>query len=462
MKNKRLLLFSAIIFLVLIMFLFFRLYNLDKRIIFGWDQERDASQIKDLIKNHHLTLIGPRTTNDRGFFLGPYFNYLLTPFYYFTQLHPIATMYFIILLNLVFFITSYYLLYLLFDFYIASSFMSLWSINFLLVNYDITSWGPVLIPLGILLVWVTLFNIYKTQKKIFYISLGLLLGFFINQHFQFIFLAFFSIFFFLINRKKAKIFDRKKIIYGLIAFASLFIPLLFFDLRHNFLNMKLFFGFFFQGGAGINSAELFSWIPVFTNVVQPIIFIRNDLLAIGLYLVFLYFIFFLYKNKVGFYKNFYQSTLFIWILFPIFFTLYSKRPSEYYFVFIYPFLFIAVLDFLKTVKKDFLFFPLLIIVFFVNMQALINNLKSNPFGLYYKNETAKLLKNRLGEHTRYNIGINSPLGADSGYRYLFGWYGLKESGDTKDPLVEIRIPPQENDIVVKGSYIGLNIPKELK
>ena len=99
-----------LLLMVFFVFCYFRFYNLDKRISFGWDQERDAYQIRDLIINHKLTLIGPRVVGPEGFFLAPYYTYLLTPFYLISNLHPIGSSYLLIIYNLLFFFTAYYVI----------------------------------------------------------------------------------------------------------------------------------------------------------------------------------------------------------------------------------------------------------------------------------------------------------------------------------------------------------------
>ena len=87
MKNKKTVFILISLFFV---FMFLRFYNIEERIIFDWDQEQFSYQIKNIVENKDFTLLGPRANNDRGFFLGPYFTYLLVPFYMFRNLHPIA------------------------------------------------------------------------------------------------------------------------------------------------------------------------------------------------------------------------------------------------------------------------------------------------------------------------------------------------------------------------------------
>ena len=228
----------AVIFAV---FCFFRFYNLEKRISFGWDQEQPAFQIRQLIKNHKPILLGPRVLSEKGFYLAPYYTYALIPFFLLTDLHPWAYLFFLITYNIFFFFLSLYLLTKIFNFNTALFFLLCWSINPFMAHYDTTSWNPIFVPIIILTTFFLMKKILEKKRDFFYLLLGLTLGIGINMHFQFAFLILFSFFFLAINRKILSI---KKIFYLLGTFTITFLPLLIFDLRHDFLNTKLFINFF--------------------------------------------------------------------------------------------------------------------------------------------------------------------------------------------------------------------------
>ncbi len=454
MKNK--LLKSPLIFAVLIFLLFaiLRFYNLDKRIIFDWDQEQYSYQVKNIIQNKDLTLLGPRVQSDKGFFLGPYFTYVLIPFYLVNRLHPSALLYFIILYNLLFFAVSFFVIKKMFGTVHALSFLSLWSIVYLVINYDTIPWNPILIPLGVVLTWMALF-------KRNYVILGLVLGFFVNMHFQFIFLIIFSVIFLILDKNRKEIIKLKNLLLFIFSFLILFIPLFLFDLRHDFLNTKLFFNFFASGDA-TPQRDLLSWLPVFINFAHPLIVIKNIYLMFLFYASILIIFIFLAIKKRNFFRTFYQVTAFIWIITLVFFSFYGKRPSEYYFVFLYPFIFIALTDFFLTIKKQYFLYLLFIFILATNFKANQYNLSENPRGLYYKDRAIKLLKNSIDLNKQFNISLNTPLGANNGYKYLIDWYEIRQSGNwQRDPLVEIRIPPGKNDLTINGA-IGLKIPPEVK
>jgi len=460
MKKQQLIIQVFAFCLIFAIFAFFRFYNLDKRLTFDWDQEQFSYQIRDIILHHKFTLLGPRVVSDKGFFLAPYFTYLLAPIYLLTNLNPRALLYFIGLVNFVFFFLTAYIIKKIFGLVQSVSFLFLWACAYLLTGYDTIAWWPVLIPLGVIATWSTLYQIYKINSYKSWILLGVVLGFFMNMHFQFVFVILFcGLFFiclFLTNKKFS--FDFKKIAVCLLVFLAFFIPLIIFDLRHQFLNISLFFNFFFVKETGaIHDNNI--WLTVFTNFIDSLIYFRSIFLAKLFYFVSIFLIFFLYKAKKDFYRVFYLSTLTLWLTFPICFALYGKRPSEYYFVFLFPFVFIFIVDFFVSIKKAYLLLFFSFVFFLINFQKNQINIRPNIFSLYYKDIAVEKI-NTLTAGKKFNISFKTPLGANYGYKYLIDYYNIKRTGNWADPLVEIRIPPEDDDIRVQE--IGIKIPKELR
>jgi len=458
-KNNLLIIKIAAVFILFISFCYLRFYNLDKRIIFDWDQEHYAYEIKNIIQNHKFTLIGPRANNDKGFFLGPYFTYLMLPFYLITNLHPSGSIIFVILYNLIFFFFSFFLINKIFGFKQAFLFLFLWNINDLLIGYDATPWWPILIPLGVLITWYWLDRIERKNVFKDWFILGISLGFFLNMHFQFIFMVYYSLVYlaiFVISRKK--MFWRN--LAGLfIGFVLMFLPLFLFDLRHNFLNSKLFFNFFVQG-TDKTPADLFAWFPVFTNFIKPVLpYKTQPLMFIFLLLILLFSFILAFVSKKN--RIYFISFLILWITTPIFFSLYGKRPSEYYYVYLYPFIFIITGQIISRIKQGYLSrvitLILMIYIVIINWQPISSTLMNNRFGLSAKDKAIKVLKKyTLGK--KLNVSFDTPLGANNGYQYLIEQNGIKQSGNWNDPLFQIRIPPKENDIVV--DLIGIKLPDE--
>lgn len=446
---------------IFITFSYLRFFNLEKRFVFDWDQENICYLVKNII-NGKLTLIGPRVVSDAGFFLGPYFSYLLVPFFLLTKLHPKALIFFVIFVNILFFWLTFFVLKRIFNQFIAIFFLFFWTINYLLIYLDIVAWNPLLIPLGILINLYFLKQIHAKNKLIDWVILGIILGFFLNMHFQFIFVIFFSFIFLLLSLiKKEILFNIKNISLFLISFFLMFFPLFLFDLRHQFLNTRAFFNFFFGSEKALNK-DISIWWSVFGNFIKPLIVLgdpfKNQWPTKIFYFLNLFIIFFLQKKEKGFKKRFFQSLFILWVFFPLAFMFWGKRPAEYYFIFLYPFIFLTLINFFTKIKKLSILILILIVIFFLTKENIFSTFKNNYFGFYYKEKVAKIIKKKT-EGKKFNISFDVPLGMNYGFNYFFDFYQIKQSGDFSDPLVEVRIPPKQNDIVVEK--IGIKIPKDI-
>jgi hypothetical protein len=401
--------------------------------------------------------------SDAGFFLGPYFSYLLVPFFFLTKLHPKALIFFVIFVNILFFWLSFFLLKKIFGKTISILFLSFWTINFSLIHFDIVGWWPVVLPLGIMVTFYFLEKIYEKNKLSDWIILGLVLGFFANMHFQFVFIILFSLMFLLISLIKKEITLKKKnISLFFISFILMFLPLFLFDLRHQFLNTKAFFNFFFGSEKALNK-DLSIWWSVFGNFLKPLIVVgdpfKNQWPTKIFYFLNLFIIFFLQKKEKGFKKRFFQSSLILWIFFPLAFIFWGKRPAEYYFIFLYPFIYLIIISFFIKIKNLSVLILALIFIFFSTKDNVFYTFKDNYFGFYYKEKVAKIIKEKT-KGKKFNISFDVPLGMNHGFNYFFDFYQIKQTNDFSDPLIEVRIPPKKNDIVI--DKIGIKIPQELK
>ena len=446
---------KAVLFLVLfVVFLFIRLYNINARIIFDWDQEQFSTQVMNILRNGKFTLLGPRVTDVRGFFLAPYFTYLLIPFYIFTQLHPVALVLFVTCINILFFGISYKLLTKIFGWTTAMLFLLLWTFSSYHAGYDTIPWWPIMLPLGTLFTWWSLWRIYKKNTLKNWIILGLVLGIFIHMHFQFIFAYLFTTVFILMTKPK------KWYLHGMATFFTillLLIPLVVFDFRHNFLNSTLFINYFLNGSG--EPKDLFVWQIVFTNAVQPFTYIRNSLLAWLFYvLVHIVAIYTIKKENDRFRKSFSTATETLWIALPFVFAMYGRRPSEYYFLILFPFIYILLSYFLQKYLQKSFAIGLLCLFIFTNIPQIIPLFQSNRNGMQQKDRVIQKI-GMLVKNTPYSVSFDGPPNTDTGFRYLLKLYRYPVSEDLTVPMIGVHIPIKENDVQV-GIY-GITIPKEI-
>ncbi|MBI3366286.1 hypothetical protein HY041_01490 [Candidatus Roizmanbacteria bacterium] len=453
----------TIICIIIIAFAFFftRLDNLDKRFSYGWDHEHLSFEVKKIVKEHKLTLLGPQANNDRGFFLGPYFTYLLVPFFLASSMHPSALIWVVVIYNIIFFLAAWYVLKKVFNSLISLAFLFLWSVNPILIGYDINPWWPLLIPLGTILYWLFLYRLDKKMTVLNLFGLGVILGILVNLHFQIFFLILFTCLFFLIHPSLRKRINLRLILTILIGFGICMVPLVLFDLRHNFLNTKLLINFFHSRDVGDKNSGLFFWIPVFTNFIFPFIHTKSIIVGVIFYGIIESIVYWLCTKKKGFFGSFYKSFFLIWLIFPFLFSLYGKRPSEYYFLFLYPFILISLIDFFLTAKKRLFLILFLTLFIFINISEIRIVMTPSASNFYYKELAIKKLKEiTIQINKNYNLSFDVPLGRDVGYRYLMEYYAIQPSNNPSDPLIEIRIPPKDDDIRIGEQ--GIKIPKELR
>lgn len=450
--------FVYVLLIITVASLYFRFTNLPNRVIFDWDQENYTNQVVDVVKNGNFSLLGPRTTHDRGFYLAPYFTYLILPFYVISDLHPSAMMNFLVIYNIIFIGAAVFFLSKLFDFKFSVLFLGLWAINFTMIEYDVIPWWPVIIPLGVLTTFYLLYQIYQRKEWRWWLLLGINLGFFINMHFQFIFIIFFSGVFLLTTFIQKKDWPWKNIMIGATSFAAMFTPLFIFDIRNKFLNTQLFFNFFFgDGNANVIKTKT-EWIPVLTNFLQPFTVIKqNSVTLIFFVIIAALFIFLTIKTKNGFHKNFYIASSILWFSIPLFFIYYGQRPTEYYFVFTLPFLLIGIVAFFKHLRFTYVLLGLTIFAAIITYPSITDKMQSEPFGLAAKEKTAVYIKEHYDPKT-FAVSFDMEPGRESGFKYLMKYHGitLHDDSNTHLPLIEVQNPPDDDS--VKLSFdIGLKV-----
>ena len=428
--------FSAVLFLVILaLFTFLRFYQLPQRTIFNWDQERDAFEAQKILSGDP-SLIGPRVLGPQGFFLGPYFYYLLAPFYFLTGGHPQAIVYFLIVLNLVFFLAASLIVKKIWGEKTALIFLFLWTIN--PATIETVAWNPALIPLMLVLIWFTLF-----QKSYFWLGLSLSLA--INFHFQAIFLAPFILLFLFWQRELSG----KNLGKAALGFFLPFIPLLLFDLRHNFLNFKLLGQFIKGRGEGGN---FLAWRPVLANFLTGFWGEEKIWLPLTLALVLLT-LWLVKKQKNYFSKNFLKSLLFLYPIVLLGFGIYGQRPSEYYFNFLLPFFILVLALFISSFGKlKRLFFLLLFVLLW--LPKTMEKIVPVSVSLLAKDKAIAYLAEKNGK-TPAEVRYQTPLGEEAGFSYLLNYYGLAKATEGERKIWLVSIPPVEGSQTFGGVGVKL-------
>ncbi len=453
MKSR---LVTVLLLSIFLIFAFLRFYQIDMRLGFAWDQEQFSTQVRDIVRDHKLTLLGPRVTDENGFFLAPYFTYLLVPFYMSTNLHPRALIPFLITINTVFFFASYFVIAKLWSSKHALFFLAFWALNPVLIKFDTIAWWPLLIPLGVVCTWyIVELNINKPTRFVS-LALGALIGFFTNMHFQFIFLGLFVTTTLIFFYQKKLLFLSGMLCNIFIGFMSMFLPLLLFDLRHDFLNFHLFLNFFTHQTSSLPSD--IQWPVVLSNTLAPITSMKGYVSGTACLAFTVFSASYLSGQRME-KKSWNIGVIVLLIGTVILFSVYKRRPSEYYFLYLYPFILITLIDTALRTKHTILLFIFILLMPITQLKEIAEVLREDDGGLYYRDQAIRKML-PYSEKKPYAISLDMPAGTANGYRYLIEHYGMHmENTDPKAALIQIRIPAKKGDITIK--QLGIAIPSEL-
>ena len=450
-KNRKKLIYFVLLAMTFFIFMFFRSYNLLGRIGFGWDQERDALAATNILAGK-LTLLGPRVQGPTGFFLPPYFFYMLAPFYKLFSMSPHATGGIIVFWSILTFVGNFLILSKVFDKKIALIFLALWAVNPLSVSIDTIAWNPVVVPLlFIILIYLIYLYFKKMQAKYIFMA-GISFGMGLASHLQFLFIAplFIPLLIDIFRSKKFK-----DMVFLVLGSVIPFFPILLFDLRHDFLNLGQIAEFVKTGGDSVNRV-LIVWERASSFMVGGS---SSILLGITIYLlvsVGLFVVVTRIKDSVQ------KKVLFglgsVWVASLPLFYIFVRSPSEYYFNYLLiPFVLLLSL-LLKNLKSIGILLLAGIMVYFIFQARPL--LRDVALSLREKDQAVNLLGKVTANSSPFNISFDVPFNEDPGFRYLLNYYKVGYSGNPEDSLIEFVIPRQKRPITFAFRQVGIYIPPD--
>lgn len=420
--------------------LFFSLLRLNKGYTFDWDQSDDASKVLSIIQQKKPLLIGPRVSNDNGFFVGPYHYYYLLPFFLLTNGDPIAGSYAVIFINVFTVIVSFLLIR-----KISNQNTAIVSSLFISICLSKICWNAMYAPLFAI---IAFYICYQAINNKFSFPLAMLFASFIsNIHLVQVSLVPIIIFSFFLSKTKPKI---KDIFFGLLCFCIPFIPLIIFDFRHNFLNLNKFLLMIFRSN-DIVSLSKYVWLRSFWRSLNifdlfPIILERLFFLFI---LIIFPFIFIGKKNKI---------LVLVWILFPLLIlSLYKGAISEYYYspiTSLIPFFLSFIL--FKIINKKIFIFLLVFILFLISINSIISQ-NSSTITLDDKKAIVSYLINQKQDQP-FNLSYETDIGFDFGFNYLFNYYGTTPKNVNEAHLYTLftdNLLPAGSNVVFKRNIYAL-------
>jgi hypothetical protein len=223
---------------IIILALFLRLYKIENRAPFDWDQNRDYQAVSD-IAGGHATLVGPVAKGDGGFFLGPLYYYLLLPGYILMSGNPLALPATSAIMDVLAIVAILILIPKVWGRPQALILASIWSVSWFAIEGAKISWNVSLIPL-----WTVFFLYLFTSKPPLSLAkallFGLLSGLTWHVHAALIPLVLLVM---ILYFRSLKFTWKTGLLFG-VGYLTPLLPLFIFDLRHVGLEHRLILDYF--------------------------------------------------------------------------------------------------------------------------------------------------------------------------------------------------------------------------
>lgn len=314
---------------ILIIGLYLRFYRIEEALSFQWDQGRDAFVVRDILHGKY-TLIGPRTGVGH-FHLGPIYYYLLVPFFYVTNLDPMASNYFNIIANIINFIILFVVTKKIFNNHAALFITLIYATSQYLMKSRVP-WNVTLMPGIAALIFFSIIKVYQENYKWVFVA-WTLSGFFFNLHFTAVFLPLIVMTSFIFVKDKIRVLKYSllslplyfvwflpNILYGVQNFNADYYRLQGF-LRDYYIGFHLRFMLYRLPDSLIQFDTILNYPPIsYLKFIIPVVFLYVSL--------------FLGKEKKD---RVFAYLISLWFIIPLIgFTIYGGPISDYYFLFSVP------------------------------------------------------------------------------------------------------------------------------
>lgn len=458
---------KRLLVIILLVALFFRTYKIVDRFEFAHDGDLFSWIVKDITVNHHLRLVG-QLTSAPGIYIGPFFYYLLIPFFALTNMDPIGTTIFATLLGLITTSSFYFVFSKCFNKEVGLIATFLYAVLLTTVSSD--RWVVPTITTSLWSIWYfyTLLMLVRGRFKIYWL-LGILIG--LIWHIHLALVPTLLAVPFAISFKKLHF---KQILMFAVAFLITSIPLILFELKHNFIQTTAFinnFSYHQEGGpTGFYRIQLILgmiakninqllFAPYSFNLLNNLFFIIAFLLS-GIFLI---------KTKLISLKEI--IPLYVWIIGQIlFFSLSSSPISEYYFsninVLILAGISLTFYYFFKNFKKGkIILLTILCLIFLKNFYSVITQNYYNKGYLEKKavvNYIVSDAKNK--SYPCFSLNYITSPGENVGFRYFLYLKNAHVAVPGRgSPVYSIVIPDEygKKEIKAKFGHIGVILPSEI-
>lgn len=422
--------------IVLLLSAFFRLYKIFGYMTFLGDEGRDSLVWLRMIRNGKLTLIGPQTSIG-NMYLGPLYYYLMLPFYFIlgtvgpsagVALFGVATTFLLWHCGKEWFSEKVGLL---------SAFF--YAISPVAIVYSKSSWNPNVMPFFALLSVWGVWQFWQKDNFRWLSVIGVCLSFAVQSHYLGLLLIPVVGIFFLIKLReltRAKTKKANKLLLHFVLCTLYFVlltalPLIWFDLRHNFLNFQSFYKFFSERQTTVNfkfyKAIPNLW-PLWEMAITRLVAGKNEIFGLWLAVVFgVSLVFFCFHKKQIFLKKKAVFLLLIWIGVGLLgMGLYKQHIYDHYFGFLFPAVFLLagwVIFQPSNFHPQWRYFSGILIIAIVILSLLESPFRYPPnFQIKRVQEIDQKIIAEAGNQP-YNFALIAKQNYEAGYEYFLELWG---------------------------------------
>lgn len=460
---------KVLLILIIILSLFLRSYDVVNRFGYAADGDLFSWIVKDIVVNKHLRLVGQQTSTE-GIYIGPLFYYLLIPFYLLNGIDPVGAIILAITLGVLTTWSFYFVFKKLFNEKIGLIAAFLQGVLLARVAHD--RWIVPTITTSLWEIWY-FYSLGLLLRGDFAVLplVGLLIG--LVWHVSLSLLPILILIPVAIILSK-KIPSLKELTMGLAVLVISSLPLILFEIKHQFIQTKSLFSSF-SGNLGDSRGILDKFLQVFDQAMSSLnllFFYPHQTFSITQNLLFLLGIIgiclLLVKKKV---LSFNLAMLFlIWFISMVgFFTLSSKLISEYYFdnlSMVFMAILVIILGFIYQSTKSGKIVILVLLGFVVlkSFSYIINIKEYNNMGYNERKSVARFISDdsRKRGFPCVSVSYLTKEGEDVGFRYFFYLNNLHvNQSKSGSPNYTIVIPTSLSPDAIKVYYgaIGVILPE---
>jgi 4-amino-4-deoxy-L-arabinose transferase-like glycosyltransferase len=419
--------------IVIILFIgaYLRLWRIREYMTFLGDEGRDVIVVRKMITELDITFLGP-TASVGGFFLGPIYYYLMTPFLWLFGMDPVGPAVMVALFG----IATIYLVYIagreLFSTQAGLFAASLYALSPLVIAHSRSSWNPNILPFFSVLYILSLYNASVTKQRRWYFVVGICLGVGVQLHYLYTFLIPVGILYMFLYARSTLLL--KHYLYTVLGMLAVLGPFLAFEIKNRFPNTVTILKFITAGNeVGAEGDALSIVTDVLFRLFARLVFYYPpaEQITIATYNIQWWWrlgVVIMLATAVGLLiKRVYCNTqkkdvlVMLWLLFCVgLFSFYQREIYDYYFVTMFALPFLLVSDTLAYLLK---YRYLKYVSFGIFGGLLILNWQGRPFVNPPNNQienVERIASDILdaADGQLYNFALLTSGNSDHAYRYF--------------------------------------------